>query len=191
MNSTNAERQAIGRALISDDDFSELINIRMPAILQLSIGDNDFAPELHALLAPKRGEPHSVVICKLIDDRFNEQAQLCLYEIGQKLARERHVVVCVALMAEAWLKSMSKEEHEQRGRRRVDTYEDREEVIMIAGRTIDGRCLHKTMMAERGDNAEFCGFPPRPEREEPSGMKMPILEAFYAGYMREAAGDDS
>ncbi len=59
---------------------------------------------------------------------------------------------------------------------------------MTCGLTIDRRAFHHALTIERGEDARFTGFTAR-QKMAPDGLKIPILESFFLGYMQAKFAD--
>jgi len=90
-------------------------------------------------------------------------------------------VVAVRFGSEAWMRAFTEEEAEARGKRLVESYPDKEEVIIVIGQMADGPSLVARARLHRRPNGTVAYLGPW----DVDGTRMtasPLLDAFWEGY---------
>lgn len=128
-----------------------------------------------------------VLIFVLAFDNFNDwdTRRAYLASLGRHCHQQGHMVTACRFGSEAWLRHFTPEEHAARGDRLIETYPDRQEVVVVMGETATGAVhMAQAPLHRRPDGTiERLGAwktGPYPQ------ARSPLLEAFWRGYRLEA-----
>src|SRR5262245_2670393 len=164
------------------DDFARLFTPEGLTPFVPSPGSEGFTPTLEVHTAG------AVLLFVLALDGYNDWAtrQGYLRGLGMHVAAD-HEVVAVRFGSEAWVRSFTPAEAAARGTRLVETYDDKEEAIIVMGQMADGpgymaRALvyrKRPLFRKRLGAVSHLGpwelFPGTQQHS-------PLLEAFWEGY---------
>jgi hypothetical protein len=163
-----------------------------------------FTPESLAPFAPERGmeddpipalEVHfldkdhkgAVALMLLAGDNWNDSAELrreILAQLGTKMADEGWQVFALRLATAAWMRDFTKEEEAARQERKIETYDDKTENMIVAGSTMDQRqhMVYARIWRDKRGRVRGVGkwqhFPPEAK------LEFYLLESAWAAYMR-------
>jgi hypothetical protein len=92
-----------------------------------------------------------ITIVALALEGFNDWAtrREILRDLGVKWALDGWQVLALRFVTAAWSRSFREAENAARGNRLVETYDDKQEIMLVQGKTLDGR-----MAAARAAEAE-------------------------------------
>lgn len=154
------------------------------------IGSDGLTPTLLVHTLTGDGRLVRQVMRIVIEDReFNDwDTRLAIMRtIAGMIARQGLQVVALQLGSEAWTRAFTPEEDAARGDRSLAEYADREEILVVFGQTIDGRCiiaqapLQKT--AEERVHSVGDWTLTRSWDLPPDDMRSPLLRAFFHAYL--------
>jgi len=124
-----------------------------------------------------------VLVFMLALDDFNdrEQRRAYLAGLGHRCKEDGHTVIACRFGSEAWMKAFTPEELASRGERQVETYTDRQEMIVVIGQMATGDTKIARAQLHRRSNGtvERLGTW---EIEPYAQMRSPLLDAFWQGY---------
>jgi hypothetical protein len=163
-----------------------------------------FTPDSLERFAPKRGDtgdPHPVLEVHVLEDDgtrrvvimmiaaedFNDAQtrRLVLRQLGEQCAKDGWRVVAMVYASAAWMRQFSKEEEAQRGSRLVETYDDKEEIMMVHGMTLDARNHLASARILRDKTGRIRAVQPWkvfPSEAEGTQMTSYLLRAAWEGY---------
>lgn len=135
--------------------------------------------------------PESVLVFVLALDDFNDwhTRRTYLAGLGAKCALEHGEVTAVRFGSEAWTKEFTAEEEAARGTRLVETYDDKEEVLIVVGQLVSGYTLITSARLHRRENGTVSHLGPW-ELAQYTTTRSPLLEAFWAGYQQGKGRDN-
>lgn len=186
MNYTREEQEKAGQIAISDEEFSKELHALMETEIKgfdtevfpklIVIGRDDFNAPLHRALfvftAFPNGKDNKATLLRNVGKKF-------FSELQKEKPGERVMPVAVFLVTEAWVKAI--EEHEQMPKGSLADLPDKNEVVMIAGLTIDKRGNAAHTMIHRSKT----GVPMLGETEyfEQTGeANNELLGSFFMGF---------
>jgi len=138
-------KHALAQAVITDERFNNLLEEEKEIILKMLIKKpaKGWHPQLVVVQKGKDKEDERllIVIGVDIDFSYHKTKARIFFQIGQRVAKEGFRPEAIFFSSEAWVKATSKEEYQKvaSGDKNVRDYPDKEEVIIIAGTTVDNR----------------------------------------------------
>ncbi len=130
----------------------------------------------------------AVLVFMLALNDFNDWDKRVTYlcGLGYRCAQDGHTVTACRFGSEAWVRRFTPAEAAVRGNRQVESYPDRQEVIMVMGQTVAGdtRMAHAPLSRRADGKVERVGTW---EIQVDSKMRSPLLEAFWRGYRLASA----
>lgn len=164
-------------------------------------------------LAPKRGSQDDPLPClevhyreqgtrkiaamMLAIDGFNDwdTRMVVMRDIGRKWAEEGWQVLALRLATTAWGKTLTPEEQAARGRRLIETYPDKREIMLVQGLTLDGRCAMASAELLRDNAGRIRAVRPweiwMAQTQPNLRIESHILNAAFKGYASAMLGGDS
>jgi hypothetical protein len=109
-----------------------------------------------------------------------------LAELGTQAAHRRLQVAAAVVLSEAWMRSFTEEEAATRDGRLIETYEDKEEVVMLFGRTLDGREHMAAAPLHRRTSGRIAGYG---AWHELTRVRALLLDHFFRAYLKGMVGD--
>lgn len=166
-----------------------------------------FTPEQLAVFAPKRGsrgltptlevlikhrEQYELAVVILDTDEWNiwERRTKLLEQIGGAMAARPGVVLAFRIASEAWMRAFSEAEAAIRVRegRSVSSYDDKREIVMCFGWTLDGRMASATAPLHRDKSERIRAVGKWQVRHhdqgDPEATQMPLLAYAWDGYRK-------
>ena len=129
------------RQLMPDDDWRAFFTPDALTPFTPRRGASDFVPLLEVHSLTLEGERQLVVMALALDN-FNEweARRQIMAELGRQWAVEGWRVYALRFGCEAWTRRFSEEEYAAREKGRlIETYDDKQEVMIVQGLTLDGR----------------------------------------------------
>jgi len=128
-------------------------------------------------------DAQQVLVFALALDNFNDwdTRRAYLASLGRNCYEQGHTVTACRFGSEAWMRTFTPEEHAARGDRLIETYPDRQEMIIVMGETATGAInMAQAPLHRRPDGTiERLGV----WKTGPyAKARSPLLEAFWRGY---------
>ena len=193
----NDDIRRMSESLISTSDFDEFLEYHTAQAIRdvRSSPSPDFQPRiiLHLDKPKKEGyvdsyqdeETRQASICFLKSLPENKQDYLA--KCGADAAKSGIRGVAAFFLSEAWMKKMNKKEMSDfdKAPKRVHDYEDKSEIIMVVGRTLDGRANMAVITIDRTPerNIIVCSKDVTKTRAE-DGPQDNLLTSFWDGYIQ-------
>lgn len=143
-------------------------------------------PVLRLLTLPQRAGRLTSHDMSLDSTRFDlpEERRHYLEETGEQVAATGRQVLAILLRSEAWMRVFTEEEKAALQDRRVSSYDDKIEIAMVAGMTVDGRVGHAMTPMTRRGSGRLGGYGDWTISDPDDGKsRMFILEDFWRGYI--------
>ncbi len=188
---------ALCQALISDAEFAALFAPpRLRAVLPPADA-RGVAPVLWLVLnsTRDRGHPHRAERWRLPGLRFDhvDERPRLLAECGTRAAAQRLLVAAAVVLSEAWERAFTPAERAARQGRLLETYADKVEVVVVMGRTLDGRSHLATAPLQRRASGRIAGYGAwhglAEDGTPQQGARALLLEHFFRAYLVGMIGD--
>ena len=136
---------------------------------------------------------HAVAVIALALENFNEWSGRvqALALLGETWAHAGWQVLALRLSACAWIRRFSDQELQARGNRLIETYDDKQEVVLVQGKTLDGRTAVATAPILRDKANRVRATRPWEVRHGPGGewrFEMGTLDVAWEAYLRLVVG---
>jgi hypothetical protein len=150
-----ARIKEIADLLLPDAAFHGLFSAANLESYRPAVGSTGVDPQLIAYTysdtetPTRRAVPVSVAIFGAEFNDWETRRAMCA-DLGKTLAKEHKQVVALVLISEAWMRGFTPEEHKTRDPARlIETYDDKKEMVVVMGRTLDGRSAMATALLTR------------------------------------------
>ena len=187
------EHRQRAEALISTAEFNSLLQEetkRLEAFLPTLNGEQ-LRPMLFAILAKKDQEGNrQQALIALTAMPSGEEKQKVLFAAGRQAAKAGLPIAAALLISEAWAKSLSLTEGwraKKVGMLPPSVCPDRQEALVVWGRTLDGRAGMAMAVLNRESKSAVHLEPwkamPCPRRGKAPSVQDNLLGFFFAGYL--------
>lgn len=190
---TTEELNQHAQKLISDETFKNMLEEEISRSLLLSQDQVSLTPTLLviALSEDEQGEIcYKLYQFILLIENFNDAKARA--EAIEKIGQDCHtkgLKPCAVFMAsEAWHKSITVEEAAQHGEQPVESYPDKQEIVIIAGLTIDGRSAVARFDVERNENDQM-QLGSLFKSDSNYKVRHSLLSYFFQGYFTPARAE--
>ncbi len=116
-----------------------------------------------------------------------------LAECGTRAAAQRLLVAAAVVRSEAWERAFTPAERAARQGRLIETYADKVEVVVVMGRTLDGRSHLATAPLQRRASGRIAGYGAwhglAEDGTPQQGARALLLEHFFRAYLVGMVGD--
>jgi hypothetical protein len=183
----DAQVDAMAQGLLPDAEFHAYFSVARLRAWMPPPGSEGIDPVLRLLCLPRREGALQVRTWALPGRRFDDVAARpgLLAETGTRAAQQGLQVLAVLQRSEAWMRGFTPEEYAARRGRLIETYADKEEMVIVAGQTLDGRCALGTARMLRRAGGRLAGY--GDFRVQTEGVRMPLLDRFVRAYLLEKA----
>jgi len=179
----------MSNTIITDEKFNDFLCNQVVTVLNDANNGNkeSFLPLL-VVLEYSEDESYPVNVFALAFDNFNdsETRHEVMFEIGRQAFHNKMRPVAVFLSSEAWIRVCKPSDFDPN--RRVSEYDDKQEVLIVVGLTIDKRANAVSFPIERDDRNHIHLGPPTflpYQSGVPNTIEPMLIANFFVGYLQE------
>lgn len=175
--------------LLTDEVFNDFLCREVTNVVKTANGtETESYMPLLVVMEYTENNNFSISVFALAFEDFNqsETRHSAIFELGKQAFREDMRPVAAFLSSEAWIRMCKSRDYDPN--RRVSEYDDKREVLIVVGLTIDGRSNAACFGIERDDynyirlgTPTFLPF----QREGEASIEPTLLTNFFRGYMAE------
>ncbi len=175
--------------LISDEAFNDFLCNQVVTVLKTANGaDTESYLPLLVVLEYADDEPFPVSVFGLAFDDFNDSdtRHQAIFEIGRQAYKAKMQPIAAFLSSEAWMRMCKSDDFDPT--RRVADYDDKQEVLIVVGLTIDQRSNAASFPIERDEqNHIHLGSPTFMPYQagSPTAIEPTLISNFFIGYLQE------
>ena len=179
-----ADLKQLAQDMIPDATFNDYLCTGIVLVLQNAIGEESFLPRLLVLEAADETNTHPASLLLLAFDGFNDPdiRHQALFHLGQQAYRNTIQPVAAFLLSEAWGRYFKTDEACNLP---LADYEDKVEVLLAMGLTLDKRAAHAYFPITRDDNnlITSIGNPTLFPYGSTDTIDSPLVAQFFRGYL--------
>lgn len=171
--------------LISDDEFNELLQEHVDRLRDYCTkGATEVYPDLLVFEPKDKEGKYELTVLAIRSNDFNEHRYEFMEMLGAEAESRKLNPVATFIASEAWMKTFAEEEHFDTTRA-PSSYEDKQEVVFVAGMTLDKRCNMAVIPISKDDGKIQLGNPSViPYNSNRTNPESDLLAAFYWGYIK-------
>lgn len=175
--------------VISNEDFNALLNKHVEVLIK-QYEENSYEyiePDLFIFeIQDEDSTEYPLTILAIRSEEFNTKRYELMEKLGQSAAIDMLMPAAIFIVSEAWAKAFTSEQNKNRKGKKVSEFDDKKEIALIAGMTIDGRTNSVVMDIKRvGKNIKVSNPAITLYDPESPHVGSDLLSAFIRGYLKQ------